>query len=190
MKNIFLLGLVLLLGSFSSTAAALLTSDKLESQVTAITNFDIDRYLGRWYEIARLPTYFEKQCLAPITVDYNRDGDEMTIINSCAQLSGESNVTYGIAYLSAENLNGDGKLVRSSMPSWLRWTHLGRGDYWIIYVDYLYAVVGSPDHKYLWIYSRQETPPLQDIQNLLSLAQQQGFESASMVFNYPSYYAK
>ena len=164
--------------------------DIAESKTIAITNFDVDRFMGRWYEIARLPTYFEKHCLAPISIEYKRGDDEILINNSCATLSGDVTTSSGVAYLSESNLSGDGKLVASSMPSWLRWTRLGRGDYWIIYADYLYAMVASPDHQYLWVYSRQEIPPLENIQNLLIMAQQQGFDLQNIVFNYPSYYAK
>ncbi len=160
-----------------------------ESEPATISNFDIDRYMGSWYEIARLPTYFAKRCLAPIISTYKHDGDEIEVTNSCATISGDKQTSTSIIYLTDENIKGGGKFTATAMPSWLRWTHLGRSDYWLLYTDYLYAMVGTPDRKYLWIYSRQENPPLKDIQNLISQAEKQGYDISSLIYNYPSYYA-
>jgi lipocalin len=51
------------------------------------------------------------------------------------------------------------KLKVNFVPSWLRWTGIGNGDYWIIDLDkdYTYAVVSEPTRKYLWILSRTPT---------------------------------
>ena len=59
--------------------------------------------------------------------------------------SGDLYTRDGIAYLSESNLNGDGRLVVTSFPAWLRWTHLGLSDYWVIYADASYTMVASPD---------------------------------------------
>ena len=42
--------------------------------------------MGKWFEIARLPAYFEKRCVAPITIEYAHKGDEIQVTNSCATL--------------------------------------------------------------------------------------------------------
>lgn len=161
---------------------------KAESLPITVTDFNIDRYMGNWYEIARLPTYFSNRCLAPIIANYTHLSDKIQVINTCATVSGDKQTNKSIIYISDENLKGAGKFIATSMPSWLRWTHLGRSDYWLLYTDYHYAVVGTPDRKYLWIYSRQENPPLKDIQNLVILAQKQGYRVTGLIFNYPSYY--
>ncbi|MDQ5947980.1 MAG: apolipoprotein and lipocalin family protein, partial [Pseudomonadota bacterium] len=51
--------------------------------VTAITNFEPEQYLGQWYEIARIPFYFENGCIAPTTANYALTGDSLSVLNSC-----------------------------------------------------------------------------------------------------------
>lgn len=172
----------------STTVAS--TNQNESGKVVAISNFTIDKYMGKWFEIARLPAYFEKRCVAPVTVEYAHRGDEIQITSSCATVSGDISMRSGVAYLSESNLNGDGRLIVTSFPVWLRWTHLGRSDYWVIYADTKYIMIASPDTTYLWIYSREETPALEDIQRLIIIAAQQGFDISKLIFNYPSYYAK
>lgn len=193
MKNLLLIFLSVAGSCFAAESSTSLSSAAVGNEsgkIVAINDFAVDKYMGKWFEIARLPAYFEKRCVAPITIEYTHKGDEIQITNSCATLSGDLYTRDGIAYLSESNLNGDGRLVVTSFPAWLRWTHLGLSDYWVIYADASYTMVASPDKKYLWIFSREETPALEDIQRLISLAEKQGFDISKLIFNYPSYYAK
>lgn len=193
MKNLLLIFLSVAGSCFAAESSTSLSSAAVGNEsgkIVAINDFAVDKYMGKWFEIARLPAYFEKRCVAPITIEYAHKGDEIQVTNSCATLSGDLYTRDGIAYLSESNLNGDGRLVVTSFPAWLRWTHLGLSDYWVIYADASYTMVASPDKKYLWIFSREETPALEDIQRLISLAEKQGFDISKLIFNYPSYYAK
>lgn len=158
--------------------------------VVAIKNFDPAVISGRWYEISRLPTYFARHCQAPIITQIQTESDEMELTNSCATVSGDKEAFNALVYLSKENYAGDGRLVATSMPSWLRWTHLGRNDYWIFYLDKDYFLAGTPDYKYLWLFARVESPPLKDIQRILAIAKSQGFNLDQIIFNYPSYYVE
>ncbi len=193
MKNLLLIFLCAAGSCFAVESSVSVSSAAVGNEsgkIVAINNFAVDKYMGKWFEIARLPVYFEKRCVAPVTTEYVHKGDEVQITNTCATISGDTYTRDGVAYLSENNLNGSGKLIVTSFPTWLRWTHLGRSDYWVIYADASYTMVASPDTKYLWIYSREETPALEDIQRLISIAEQQGFDTAKLIFNYPSYYAK
>ncbi|RTL12096.1 MAG: hypothetical protein EKK54_05435 [Neisseriaceae bacterium] len=193
MKSLLLIFLSVAGSCFAAESSTSLSSAAVGNEsgkIVAINDFAVDKYMGKWFEIARLPAYFEKRCVAPITIEYAHKGDEIQVTNSCATLSGDLYTRDGIAYLSESNLNGDGRLVVTSFPAWLRWTHLGLSDYWVIYADASYTMVASPDKKYLWIFSREETPALEDIQRLISLAEKQGFDISKLIFNYPSYYAK
>ena len=193
MKSLLLIFLSVAGSCFAAESSTSLSSAAVGNEsgkIVAINDFAVDKYMGKWFEIARLPAYFEKRCVAPITIEYAHKGDEIQVTNSCATLSGDLYTRDGIAYLSESNLNGDGRLVVTSFPAWLRWTHLGLSDYWVIYADASYTMVASPDKKYLWIFSREETPALEHIQRLISLAEKQGFDISKLIFNYPSYYAK
>jgi apolipoprotein D and lipocalin family protein len=74
------------------------------------------------------------------------------------QDSGEADVANGVATVADTSTNA--KLKVTFLPSWLRWTGLGLGDYWVIQLgdNYEYSVVSEPGRNYLWILSR--TPEL------------------------------
>ncbi len=154
-----------------------------KQEVKAIDNFNAQKYLGDWYEIARIPFYFENQCKAPTKANYQPDGDDIAVTNSCMTDSGEIDVAHGMAYFMESVTTA--KLKVTFVPAWLRFTHLGRGDYWVLYTDYQYALVGSPNHSYLWILSRSESAESAQINKLLNIASNQGFDVNKLHFNYP-----
>ncbi len=169
-----------------TTIIILLSGAKLVNAepVTTINNFMPEKYLGSWYEVARIPFFFEKDCIAPTIANYKLDGDTLDVTNSCHKSDGSYDEATGKAYLvESSNI---GKLKVTFVPKWLRFTHIGRGDYWILYTDYNnYSLVGSPDHKYLWILSRSENISPNKTTELLTIAQNQGFDTKQLVFNYP-----
>lgn len=186
-KKILLVAILFIFGRIAF-AGDLNESAVIESEVTAIQNFNVESYMGKWYEIVRLPTYFAKHCQAPITAEFERKGDEIEVTNECAIVSGSKDISNSIIYLNPENFAGDGRLTGTSMPGWLRWTYLGRHDYWILYNDPKYALVVTPDRKYLWLFARMESPPLKDVQRILGIAKKQGFDMSNLIFDYPSYF--
>ena len=115
-----------------------------------VDKVDVQRYLGKWYEIALLPNSFEKGCNCT-TAEYSLiDSTTIRVINSCRKDSVKGEV---------DQANGKAFVVEGSNNAKLRvqffWPF--RGDYWIIDLDkekYSYAVVGAPSRKYLWILSR------------------------------------
>jgi len=115
----------------------------------AVSTVDLDRYLGRWYEIASYPAWFQKNCTA-VTADYSlRPDGQIQVINSCRKgsLDGKLKKSNGRAKVVDTATNARLK-VSFFRPFW--------GDYWIIDLDpdYRWAVVGMPSRKYLWILSR------------------------------------
>lgn len=116
---------------------------------------DIDRYLGKWYEIARFPNRFEENCEA-VTAEYaRRDDGLISVTNICRKGApdGEVEVAEGRARIVDEETNA--KLEVSFFgPFW--------GDYWIIGLaeDYSLALVGEPSGRYLWILAR--TPEISE----------------------------
>ena len=120
-----------------------------------VKSVDLDRYLGRWYEIASYPAWFQKNCTA-VTADYSlREDGRIKVINSCRKgtLDGKPKQSTGRAKV-VEGSNNAKLKVSFFGPFW--------GDYWIIDLDpdYQWAVVGVPNRKYLWILSR--TPQMDE----------------------------
>lgn len=110
---------------------------------------DLDQYVGKWYEIARFPNGFEKNCEG-VTAEYaRRDDGLISVINTCREggPAGKARASKGRARVVDETTNA--KLEVSFFgPFW--------GDYWIIGLanDYSLAMIGEPSGRYLWILSR------------------------------------
>jgi apolipoprotein D and lipocalin family protein len=158
-----------------------------KAQVIAVDHFSVERYLGTWYEVARIPFYFERDCRAPTTAHYAldpHDTNKISVINTCYVDNNKYKSATGVAYFSgAANV---GKLTVTFLPTYLRWVPFTHGNYWVLYTDYEhYSLVGDPSHKYLWLLSRSEKLEPQRINALLKIAQEQGFDITKLVFNYP-----
>jgi apolipoprotein D and lipocalin family protein len=129
-----------------------------EKSVTAVEFVDLDRYVGLWYEVARIPNRFQDHCARGTTAHYTllEDG-RIEVVNRCQKTDGKTDEAKGIARI--EDTVSNAKL-KVSFVSFLGWRPFW-GDYWVIGLDpdYRWAVVGTPDRKYGWILAR--TPDLE-----------------------------
>lgn len=140
-----------------------------------VPNVDLNRYTGRWYEIAALPQRFEKGCHC-VYAEYTLNPEGYVEVNNYCRKGGPEG--------KLDKAEGKGFPVEGSSNSKLRvqffWPF--RGDYWILELDpeYRHVLVGSPDRESLWILSR--TPKInQDTYNrLIQLAEQKGFPVEKM----------
>jgi apolipoprotein D and lipocalin family protein len=155
--------------------ASVALADDEKRPVQTVSSVDLSRYTGTWYEIARYPNRFQKQCTGNVTASYElRDDGNVTVVNSCKTEDGETDTAKGKA-----------KIVDSRTNARLKVSFFGPfyGDYWIINLgpNYEYAVVGTPDRNYLWILSRtpQMDEALYDV--LLQRVAAQGFDTARIV---------
>jgi apolipoprotein D and lipocalin family protein len=125
-------------------------------EVKTVPQVDLQRYAGRWYEIARYPNRFERKCDRDITADYAiRSDGKFSVVNSCIGRDGKRNVARGWAKVADKSTNAKLKVT-------FFWPFFG--DYRVIDLrnDYQYAVVSEPRHNYLWILSRD--PRMSDAQ--------------------------
>ncbi len=118
-----------------------------------VSKVDVDRYMGKWYEIARLPFDRQADCTCT-TAEYSViDDHTIRVVNSCKDTSdNEISTAEGKAFV-VENSNNSKLRVQFFWPF--------KGDYWVIDLDtvnYSYALIGMPSRKYAWILSR--TPAL------------------------------
>lgn len=179
----------LLLLLMITTSSVVMAEQVTQTQpVEAVNNFQVESYLGTWYEIARFPMHIERDCLAPTTVTYQFDENkkQLNITNRCRLEDGQFTQNKGQAYFTEESSSA--KLKLSYMPGWASWVPVAKADYWIIYTDYQhYAVVGSPDHEYLWLLSRSESSNQQDIQKLIDIAKKYNYPVKNLLFTTPSF---
>ena len=153
--------------------------------IKPITNFDVNKYLGKWYEIARLPNRFEKKCIVPIMANYSINTEkqnEIIVVNQCNTIQNRMKSATGVAYF--DSLTNVGKLKVTFLPKLLRWIPFSYGDYNVLFTDYNVSMVSSSNHKYLWILSRSTELKKDNLNKILMMAKDQGFDIDKLIFNY------
>jgi apolipoprotein D and lipocalin family protein len=129
-----------------------------------VPHVDLNRYAGKWYEIAAIPQSFQRQCVTGTTAVYNLLNNGLVqVINSCTKADGTRNVAQGRAYSTDPVTNS--KLIVTFVKI-IDWVFLFGGDYWIIDLDqnYQHVLVGSPNKDYSWILARNPKLGLNKVQ--------------------------
>jgi apolipoprotein D and lipocalin family protein len=141
--------------AFALMAAILPMACMAQSQVKSIPEFDVARYMGTWYEIAKLPNWFQRKCVQGTQARYKVLGPtQIEVNNKCTTSSGEEIQAIGLA-----RPNGSGRPAQLEVrfaPEWTAWLPMVWGAYWVLDLDadYQLAAVGDPSKSYLWILSR------------------------------------
>lgn len=155
--------------------------------VEVVNQFELDRYLGKWYEIARLDHKFERG-LVGITVEYrlNDDDDGIQVINQgYDQKTGKLNQAIGIAYFTESKDLGSLKV--SFFPPFYSGYHIIELDK----KDYQYALVSGSSRHYLWVLSRKPSLEKSILKRLMDSARSLGFPVEQLIFteqpNNPKY---
>jgi apolipoprotein D and lipocalin family protein len=142
-----------------------------QSEPSVVKNVDLKRYQGLWYEIARLPNFFERKLkCATATYTLRADG-KITVLNAGNYITEPEKKSSVDGTAWVPDNNNPGKLkVQFFWPF--------SADYWIMYLDqdYKYVLVGDPDHKYLWILAREKKMEDSTYQMLLQYATENGYD--------------
>lgn len=145
--------------------------------VTPVTEFELPRYLGTWYEIARLDHSFERG-LTRVTAGYSmgEDGGVRVLNRGWSAASGEWEEAEGRAYF-----------VEDAATGYLKVSFFGPfyGSYVITELDrdnYGYALISGPDTSYLWILARTPTPEPAVLERLVARAAALGFPSDALIY--------
>ncbi len=158
-------------------ACAAPSSAQAAREVATVPSVDLDRYLGDWFEVARFPNRFQRQCAGDVKATYARRPDgRIDVTNRCQKADGQASVAKGVARVVDATTRS--KLKVRFAPAVLSFLPFVWGDYWIIGLDenYRWAVVGSPGRNYLWILSR--TPQLDEalFEQAVDRARANGFD--------------
>ena len=143
-----------------------------------VDTVDLDRYQGRWYEIARLPNRFQRQCADNVSADYAlRDDGRINVTNRCREDNGRWRESSGIARPEKSDARESALEVRFA-PAWLSWLPVVWGEYRIIALGehYDYSVVGTENRQYLWFLARDPEVSESTRQTMLDAARNQGFD--------------
>jgi len=145
--------------------------------IPVVQDFDIDRYLGTWYEIVRLDHSFERG-LSGVTANYAlRDDGGVRVVNRGYQAqSGKWDEAIGKAYFVGDK--NIGRLKVSFFGPFY-------GGYNIVELDqadYQYSMVVGPDRDYLWILSRSPDMDAAVLTRLVSRAKELGFATDELIY--------
>lgn len=175
---IFIIGAIVLVGSFWGMGEKM--------PLATVSSVDVEKYMGRWYEIARLPNNFEKQSIyGNVQADYILDKEKnyVEVLNSYETKDGHTKTAHGIAFITDKKTNS--KLKVSFVPILKKWG-LFSAPYYIVALDqqdYHYAMVGTPDRQYLWILSREPKMDARVYDSLLKDATTLGFKTDKIFVN-------
>ena len=148
----------------------------------AVARVELDRYQGTWYEIARLPMWFQRSCLRSQATYGLLETGEVSVLNEC-----------DTAGCGKESVRGRARAVDAKTNARLEvrfdsWFDVfipsqPQGNYWVLYLDEAYqtVIVGTPDRQNLWIMAR--TPALDEARyaGLVAIARGLGFDTEKLV---------
>ncbi len=149
----------------------------MPESVQPVTSFEIQNYLGKWYEVARLDHSFEEG-LSKVTAEYMpRDDGGISVLNR--------------GFSAAENkwkeAKGKAYFVNNASEGYLKVSFFGPfyGSYVIFALDsknYEYAFVSGPNTDYLWLLSRTPTVEQSIIDTFIQMAKERGFETDQLIW--------
>ncbi|GAA03777.1 lipocalin family protein [Photobacterium leiognathi] len=151
------------------------TTGKPET-ITPVSSFKLNKYLGTWYEIARLDHSFERN-LDKVSATYSMNADgSVKVINK----------GFNTQKQQWQEAVGKAKFVKTQDIGYLKVSFFGPfyGSYIIFYLepDYSTALISSYNYEYLWLLSRQKQLTTEQLQKYLTIAQQAGFDTNKLIF--------
>jgi apolipoprotein D and lipocalin family protein len=154
-----------------------------EQPPETVGEVDLQRYQGTWYELARLPMFFQRDCLRS-EAHYQLQADgSVAVTNRCETGDGEWQEAKGEA-VPQEAGSTDRLWVR--FDNWFSriFPDLTKGHYWVLYLDEAYstALVGSPDRKYLWLLARDTEVDQATRERLLTEAERRGYDTSELIW--------
>lgn len=145
-----------------------------------VAQVDLPRYMGRWYEIARLPYFTERRCVCDVHADYVLGDDGMVYVtNRCTHADGGTGVANGIARVTDPGSNARLEISFRQLYG----VNVFWDDYWLIGLgaDYDYALVGQPTRRRGWLLARTPQPGETAVQAWLAEFAAKGFPADAFI---------
>jgi apolipoprotein D and lipocalin family protein len=142
----------------------------------AVPQLDLKMLTGTWYEVMRYPTKDERRCVQESTVLYalGDQANSFSVVKTCPQKDGFTNVKNQSGRKA--DASGGGRLkVRTLWPFWGRYSVVALGP------DYAWAVLGSDNHKSLWVLARTQAPASDVLAEIRAKAAAAGFDVTRLV---------
>ena len=156
-------------------AFLLMAGCRSTSNLEVVTNFEVERYLGVWYEAARMPHGFEKN-LSSVSADYSfNENGTIKVLNR----------GFNDKKLKWEEIEGVAKFKTAEDQGWLKVSFFKPfyASYKVIYLNeaYTQAIVTGPTYGFLWILVRDPALPKAETERLVSKAGEFGFETEKLI---------
>ncbi|XP_072977385.1 temperature-induced lipocalin-1-like [Typha angustifolia] len=142
-----------------------------------VQNLDVERYMGRWYEIASFPSSNQPKNGVSTRATYTLNPDGTVHVLNETWTDGKRGSIEGTAYKAEPNSEEAKLKVKFYVPPFLPIFPVV-GDYWVLHIDenYQHALVGQPSRKYLWILCRQPHMEEEVYNQLLEKAKEEGYD--------------
>jgi apolipoprotein D and lipocalin family protein len=152
------------------------------SEVKAVPAVNLDRYQGKWFELAAIPQFFQRKCVRDTFAEYTKlEGGEIRVENNCTGDDSSRIRAEGRArlYDSSET----SKLTVTFLKLFGEYRYWAGGDYWVIELDpnYQWAVVGHPTRRYGWVLSRTPTQPVAVLAEIVGRIKAQGYDACEFI---------
>jgi len=171
--HLMTVGAILLVLTVSTGSAA--ADSATPPLLRTVDRVDLGRYSGTWYEIARYPNRFQRDCDSDTMAEYTvlKDG-KVQVVNSCRQKDGKKKTVRGTAKVADKASNAKLRVT-------FFWPFYG--DYWIIGLspDYRYAIVGEPKRNYLWILCRTPEMDGTTYQEIVEKIRAAGYDPGKLI---------
>ncbi len=151
--------------------------DSLFPPLPVVESVDLNRFIGKWYEIAKYPNFFQQQCHGGTTAEYaSREDGSISVVNICREGSLDGPESRIEGYATVTDTNSNAKLSVVFFPPF-------GAPYWIIDLDpeYQWAVIGEPSRSTLWILSRTPTLSETTYGDILSRLPLKGYDPSRLV---------
>lgn len=145
--------------------------------VKPVSEFELERYLGKWYEIARLDHSFERG-LSQVSAEYSsKKGGGVLVVNR----------GYSDAKNEWKEAEGTAYFVNTSSEGYLKVSFFGPfyGSYIVFELDkknYQYAFVSGPTTNYLWLLARTPSVAPEIIQKFIAMSAERGFNTENVIY--------
>lgn len=148
-----------------------------------VEQVDLQRYQGTWYEQARLPMFFQRNCAQSEAIYSVQEGGALGVINRCRTFDGDVQQVQGQA---VAQVPGETSKLWVRFDNWASnlLPGLTKGEYWVLYLDdnYQTALVGHPNRQYLWLLTRDQELSSQNRATLLEEARSRGYDTRELIW--------
>lgn len=151
----------------------------------ASPRLDLERFSGVWHEMARLPNKAQRANDRQIKVSFvPLPHHPMQIKTTCVRENARPHERIELARRRYP-IEEPGQFQRLTGPGWLRWMSSSWSDYWVLSLDKDYAslMIGEPERRDLWIYSREATIERVTLEALKSRARGLGYDLAPLLIS-------